>query len=220
MRQILLSLALAGVLLLPGCLEGGTVTTTNAAVKPQAFTTAGARAVTLVASTCTLCLHEGGFSTESDATPLFLFENDRVLLVEFNHRPGDRGFATDRRIPLAEAELKALLKDVPWTRGSALWVNRVTLGKLVDPTLRLDLVKAWTPAGVPEPCADCSPRHYRFSPSMGDVRVQDVTGALRASDPFIRFAAPLDIVEAGLRERGLAHGIPPGTGAGKGAGSA
>lgn len=205
---MLRALAVLALLLLPGCLQGGSYRATNATIAPETFEDANARPLVTVVTQCGLCGRIGSFATESAYTAFFLFENNRVLLVDFNLQPRERGLHLDHRIRYEGSDLRTLLADIPWTQGAAVWVNRVHTGRLEDPSLRVDLLHTWALAGTPDPCGGCPSKLYRYTPWPGEVREQEVVGTLRASDPFVRFATALDVLEEALREHGITQGIP------------
>ncbi len=171
-------------------------------VEREAFTAAGAPWVAMVSGGCGMCSGAGGFGPHAEHDALFVFENARVVFIEFNLESGGaEGFEVAPNVTYAKEELARLLDEAPRLPGK-VWVVRVSTARVTDASLPESLRGAWVEAGKVQSATDYGVDYARALPN-GSVARQSFHGPLaNADDPFHKFSDPLHEIGRAMRALG------------------
>lgn len=207
MRAALLVLPL----LLAGCLDAGAGEGRGAGddaalVVGEAFDSAGTAWVAQVAGGCGFCSGERSFRLSGEHHSLFVFEDGRVLLAEWNgwHQPpGD--LHLHENVTYDRMELRRLLFDSPRGRDGELWVVRVLTARLANASHVQDLREAWATGSEDTQCTDAGVS-YLFRHPDGAVEEEAFTCGPGEGEPLERFSRRMDALVEATRAEGVAQG--------------
>lgn len=177
-------------------------------VLPERFSAAGSPWVFSSSGGCGLCSGAGGLGPHAEHHAFFVFDDSRVLLVEFNEQPNSQGFHMHPDADYDATELRALLDTVPRSGAGETWVVRVATGRAIGNGTVPSLAEAWTTPGEPMPAADYGVDYARRHPN-GTEEHHSLTGPLAESDPFARFMRRIGTLETETREVTAWRGAAP-----------
>lgn len=214
MRRLALLLAL----FLAGCLDPGgrdldLREDAGPPVVADAFDRVDAPWVAQVAGGCGFCSGATGFRGDGEHHSLFVFDDGRVLLVEWNgwHRPPGE-LHVHENVTFDRAQLQRLLVDSPRGRDGDLWVMRVTTARLADEGLVGELRDAWATGSADTQCTD-SGVSYLLRHANASVEEQPFTCGPAAGEPLTWFAETMHALVDATRAGGVAQGEPLSAGA-------
>ena len=211
MRQAaILALALA----LAGCLQGEDAEhdmglgRRDPPVVGDAFDGVDAPWVAQVAGGCGFCSGERSFRLEGEHHSLFVLDDARVVLVEWNgwrDPPGE--MHVDANVTFDRAQLRELLNDSPRARDGEVWVVRVTTGRLADDAVVEGLRQGWARGSADMQCTDAGVS-FVLRHANGTVEEEAFSCGPQVGEPLTWFADTMNGLVDATRVEGTVQGRP------------
>lgn len=179
----------AGILTLAGCVADSPSGSDEPLVSPETFSESQAPWVAFYESGCGMCSGAGGLGPHAEHHAFFVLDDARLVLVDFNVRPGAEGFQVEPNVTFDGSLLASWIAEVPRADGEVS-VVRVHTARALDDDLPANLRAMWTRPGQPQPATDYGVG-FGYQAQDGTITKVSLHGPLHEGDPFEAFATTM-----------------------------